>query len=355
MRNYIDARNVSSELHNRYYASSEFLDKVTDSYLIAGALHHFGMSSVDDEPTTNLFEGSALDSDAKKKYVVKVISDFLEEHVITNTPELSMTAPISNDLKCRVCSKPYKRPKALAKHELEKHNIREETVQVQHTAAEKEDRIKNYTRQLLILLLLRADHNDAIKYGDGERVIRLYKYFCLYFKVSECPKYALAMLHLQAQVHCLLSPRLAHSLTWNRYVNHRGKPDTNHPMDLEIEHDNKSFKNDCHSYRGEITDKSMQRVGRSTETSDRVVNNFDKITQVVKPSGKHTMMSTTEDVLLLVDHLLPNEVFRMVPGRAHSCFPDMPQNILERLDCGKLKDWISQSLKKFGKKHYYRI
>ena len=48
MRNYIDARNVSSEPHNRYYASSEFLDKVTDSYLIAGALHHFGMASVDD-------------------------------------------------------------------------------------------------------------------------------------------------------------------------------------------------------------------------------------------------------------------------------------------------------------------
>lgn len=72
------------------------------------------MSSVDEAPTTNLFEGPAPDNDSKKKFVVKVISDFLDERVISNTPELLMTSLITNDLKCRVCNKAYKRPKALA-------------------------------------------------------------------------------------------------------------------------------------------------------------------------------------------------------------------------------------------------
>ena len=163
------------------------------------------------------------------------------------------------------------------------------------------------------------------------------------------------MLHLQAQVKCLLGPRLAHSLIWNRFVNHNGKIDTNHPMDLEIEHDNKSFKTDCQSFRGEITEKTTRRVGQSTIPSDEILQNFYSITQVKKPSGKHTMMSTKEDVLALVDHLLPANVFNIIPGRAHSAFENMPTNLLDSIDCEKLKTWISQSLKKFSKKHYYKI
>ena len=50
MRNAIDARNVSNDPHNRYYASAEFVDKVTDAYLINGAVVHFGMASVEESP-----------------------------------------------------------------------------------------------------------------------------------------------------------------------------------------------------------------------------------------------------------------------------------------------------------------
>lgn len=354
MRNEIDARNVSNDPHNRYYAAAEFLDKVTDAYLINGALVHFGMGSIEDQPTKNVYDGSVLDEDGKRKHAEKTIADFLEEHVVYNVPELSHLAPTSNDLKCRVCQKVYKRPTALKKHEKDKHGIME----ADRTATEesqKEDKLRNYTHQLLIMLLLRLDHNDAIKHGNGGRVIRLYKYFCLYFKVSNCLKYSFAMLQLQAQVSALLSPRLAHSLTWNRFVNHQGKADSNHPMDLEIEHDNKLFKTDCQSYQGEITEKSIQRVGRSTMPSDEILRNFDKSSEVKRLSGKHTMMSTQEDVLALVEHLIPAQVYSNIAGRAHSAFEEMPNSLLDAIDCDKLKTWISQSLKKFSKKHYYKI
>ena len=77
MRNAIDARNVSNDPHNRYYAASEFLDKVTDAYLINGALVHFGMATVDDECTRNVYGGLPVDKDSKKEFAMKVISDFL--------------------------------------------------------------------------------------------------------------------------------------------------------------------------------------------------------------------------------------------------------------------------------------
>ena len=96
-------------------------------------------------------------------------------------------------------------------------------------------------------------------------------------------------------------------------MNHQGAIDTNHAMDLDIEHDNKSSKNDCHFYRGEITDKSIDRESRSMEKSDAILYNFDKITSVKKPSGQHTRMSIEEDIMLLVEHIKP-DVFTKTQG-----------------------------------------
>ena len=340
--------------HNNYYAAAEFLDKVHDAYLIVGALDHFGMETVEDELKKNLYSGMQIDVNAKKEYVTKTIRQFVEKHEVNQVPELIPEAPTRNDLRCRECGRRYLRPHALRNHEREKHGIipPRNSTSISH---EGEDHIYNYTHQLLVLLLLRANHNDAIKLGDGGHVIRLYKYFMLFFKISKCPKYAFAMLNLQAQVNCLLTPRMSYSLIWNRLVNHQGAIDTNHPMDLDIEHDNKSFKNDCHSYRGEITDKSIDRESRSMEKSDAILYNFDKITSVKKPSGRHTRMSTEEDIMLLVEHIKPADVFKKKTGRLHKAFPDMKHNCLEQLDMDKLKDWISNSLKKLNKKHFYRI
>lgn len=80
----------------------------------------------------------------------------------------------------------------------------------------------NYTHNELVLLLLRRNHNDAKHLGDGARAISLYKFFYLFYKISNCPKYTYATLELLAQVNCLLSPRMAYSLTWNRTVNQKG-------------------------------------------------------------------------------------------------------------------------------------
>ena len=86
------------------------------------------------------------------------------------------------------------------------------------------------------------DHEDAIKLADGERVLRL-NIFLFVFKVSNCPKYAIAMLHLKS------TGMLAHSLTY-RFVNQQRHIDTNFPMDKEIEHDNLAFKSNIHSFKG---------------------------------------------------------------------------------------------------------
>ena len=353
-RNAINARNVTKDPHRNYYAASEFLDKVLKAYVVAGGLDHFGMAGVEDEPKLNIFSGNPLDKASKKEYVLAEARQFVKKHVMHQIPEFDTAAPTSNDLVCQFCGKRYKRQSYLRKHEEDKHGHHPE-LNAGQAVSQKEDKVYNYTHNLLVLLLLREHHNDAIRLGDGERVARLYKHYTLFFKISKCPKYALATLELQAQLHCLLTPRLAYSLTWNRFVNHKGEVDSNHPMDLDLEHDNKYFKNDIHSYRGEITDKSITRVSRSVEGSQSVMRSFDKSSSVTKPSGRHTQLSTEDDVSTLVEHLVQAEVFSYVPGRQHSAFPHMTHNLLDSLDMEKLKSWISQSLKKFSTKHYYKL
>lgn len=208
---------------------------------------------------------------------------------------------------------------------------------------------------MLVLLPLRKNHNDAIKLGDGERLLRLYKFFCLYYKVSSCPKYAFATQHLQAQVNCLLTPRMAHSLTWNRFVNHQGKIDTNFPMDLDVEHDNKAFKGDIRSFKGDITDKGIARVSHSTEPTNAMLEAYDKSTPVKKPSGKHTSISTKDDVMALVADLKEGDLCKIIPERKHIAFPKMKHDLLEDINTDDLRKWISNSLKKFSKKHFYKI
>lgn len=169
-RNLLDARNVSNDPHNNFYACSEFLNKVTSAYLICGALHHFGMEKLEGIPKQNGYTGDPNDKDAKQAYVKDVVRCFIEENVVTHMPELSQQAPVSNDLRCRYCDRRYVRPSALKTHEEKEHGF-----EISHsgnsappTATESDqDRVYNYTHQALVLLLLRMDHEDAIKLADG--------------------------------------------------------------------------------------------------------------------------------------------------------------------------------------------
>lgn len=357
----LDAKNVTADPHSNYYGCSEFLDKVLSAYLICGALHHFGMENVDDKPTQNTYTGQQIDADAKKTYVNEVIKSFVQQHFVHNIPQVQAESKKLVSLSCQVCNKKYIRPHALRQHEEKVHGLQQNSnyntnpFNPASEQAKEQDMVYNYTHQTLALLLLRLDHNNAIKLGDGERVLRLYKFFCLYFKVSKCPKYAIASLHLQAQANCLLSPRLAHSLTWNRFVNHQGKVDTNFPMDLDVEHDNKAFKADIHSFKGEITDKSIARVSQATEPTDAILSAFDQSTHVRKPSGKHTTTSTKDDIMTLVDHLQQEKLYKTIPDRKHFAFPNMKYNVLADIDVHNLGSWISKSLKRFSKKHYYKL
>ena len=250
---------------------------------------------------------------------------------------------------CRFCSKKYKKTKALRKHESTVHGINDplcntESSETSQAETEK-DFILNYTRMALFLGLLRLNHIDAIKMGDGQRIMDINMYLYLLYKANKFPKYAYGILETIVQSKVLLTERLSHQLIWNRTVNHRGKPETNHPNDLDLEHQNKLFKDQVHNYRGTFTEKSISRVSRSATVIDKNLASYDKSVKVFRPSGEHTSANTDEDILTLIKSFQERRVFDCIPGRSHAQFGTISSNPFRHLDGDQLRDWISSCLK----------
>ena len=86
------------------------------------------------------------------------------------------------------------------------------------------------------------EYSDSIREGDGERVLRCWKYMLPMFHSSRRNNYALESLHLLFQHDFSLLPKQAIELIWSRFVNVHELPGKNIPNDLHMEHLNRLLK-----------------------------------------------------------------------------------------------------------------
>ncbi|CAG2190496.1 unnamed protein product [Mytilus edulis] len=291
-RNTINARNVTQDPADDFYAASDLVEKVTTAYIITGGLTHFGMESIDSLPCKNVYEGAVGNTNEMKEYIFDQARSFVKTFTLPEIPKLPEYGPNCNTYNCRYCGKKYKQPHSLRKHESSIHGhydplFAKEKVSSGKDNENESDGVSAYTKLVLTLGLLRMDHNDAIHMGDGSRMLRIDQFLVLYYKYCHCTKYAFGTLETIAQTEVLLTERQAHRLIWNRTVNHKGDANTNHPNDLDVEHCNKVFKDSAHSYRGVFTEKVVSRVSKSAMKVHEIIRQFDKMCNVHVPSGRH--------------------------------------------------------------------
>ena len=105
------------------------------------------------------------------------------------------------------------------------------------------DQVRLYAREMLSLGVLLLEFNDAIREGDGERLpAESLEVLLIIFRASNKKKYSLEGLLLLIQAKTILPPRLQQQLMYSRFVNTRGRPGKNIPMDLHVEHVNRLIK-----------------------------------------------------------------------------------------------------------------
>ena len=116
------------------------------------------------------------------------------------------------------------------------------------------DDMYNYNVCLARYGLLCTEFYDAIREGDGNRILISWKFLLMHFRADNkgSTKYALEALYLIFQLTSLLSPRQSYRLMWNRSV--KGTS-TNVPLDLDLEHDNRMIKEAIKKLGGNISEK----------------------------------------------------------------------------------------------------
>ena len=79
------------------------------------------------------------------------------------------------------------------------------------------------------------EFKDAIREGDGNRVMHVWKYFLLLFKASDWKNYAIEALTPLSQYYLILPPHLAQEVKCSRFINVHGLPGNNISCDLHME------------------------------------------------------------------------------------------------------------------------
>ncbi len=202
------------------------------------------------------------------------------------------------------------------------------------------DRICEYSVQLLRLGCFYMEFADAIREGDGGRVLKCWKYMLPMFAASGNKNYACEAANFLLQHEYTLSPRLSSQLLWSRFVNTTGKPGKNIPVDLHMEHLNKIAKGAIRFQGSNKSEKSITRIGRAIGTLSPMLDNFDSVNQVATSSSRQRKPTAQKDIQVVVNELVKYQSFVSVnKERKHSRFPH-PKDILHAKDRREVFEWL---------------
>ena len=279
---------------------------VMEGHILAIFLEHYGLASVDDVPPSTVMQ--TLEEAVDKRAAFKeIVSEMLSKHI--DLPVL----PQSDTTSCSGT-----------------------------------DGVLAYAREVLTLSLLWAEFCDAIREGDGTRVLRCWRFLLLVFKATRRKNYCLEALTLLVQCHAHLSPRKREQLLMSRFINTTGKEGTNIPCDLHMEHLNRVVKAALGSEGTNLTPKNILWVSRCAGPLLTPCQQFDSITSVRKPLGKHTMASCKKDLERIVEQIHGHRAFRTIPGRQHSTFPSVRGSVVSTMNKKKFNSWLKHHIKAFS-------
>lgn len=213
---------------------------------------------------------------------------------------------------------------------------------------ETDDCVYEYACEVTSLGLLYMNYQDAIREGDGERVMRMWKYMLPIFKATNRRNYALEAFLTLAKCQ-LLPPRQRHQIIWSRFVNthDNGQSGHNIPCDLHNEHLNRLCKVIVKHLGANKSEKAIQVYSKCLGPLDNILHNYDNHTGYHSTSQSHTRASDMQDRNLILKQLNENaKVFSYIPNRCHKSFKNFHCNLLRKLEEKTFKEWLLMNARK---------
>lgn len=302
LRNLINRRNVTKDPATNVSACEDFFIHVVEVHILSVFMTAFKMSSLDDKPSTEIFPSDLTEGNAsvRQTCLLNAIQCVLHDHVDMSICDAEQKVKERDD-----------------------------------------DHILSYARDVLSLGLFYMEFQDAVKEGDGERILRCWHYLLLVFKASGRSNYSVEAFTLLAQYHFTFSERMRKQLIWNRTINAHGLRGKNIACDLHMEHLNRECKGSISGLGANITDNAILRVGKSLRSSASILDEFDKLNNIKPQSGHHTARASDADISKLLKQLhTESKVFVEIAGRHHRNYPDFESNVMKKLKKSDLLQWF---------------
>ena len=208
-----------------------------------------------------------------------------------------------------------------------------------------EDKVHVYAMELLSLGLLWHGFHDSIREGDGNRILRYWRFLLVLFKSSNNFNYAKEAVNLLLQYTYTLSERQKAQLLWSRCINTRGIDGANIACDLHMEHLNRRLKNVIRSMGANVSPKAIQKAGKAIAPVQHVCQAFEQQTAHTMHCDHHSVPSFGKDFVTVLSALKNEEVFKPVRTREHASY-QFNSTLLEKHSPADIRKKVEVSLKK---------
>ena len=266
LKQLINRTNVPREPQKDINATEDFIEVVFVAHTVAAALKYFGMASTSDKPNSEFLLDT---SEAFIGHVHHILDTYVDFTLPTSANEARGSSG---------------------------------------------DGVYDCAVQVLTFCLFHAEFVDSVREGDGDRVIRCWRFFLPLFECASRVNYSKEAIILLSQLMSL-SPRQAHQIKWYRFVNVHGWPGHNISCDLHMEHLNRVCKMAVRSLGANLTSKALVRVAKCLGPIMKATQQFDAQTNVYRPYGTHSRASNQKDIDQLIHELVDfTKVFEFTPN-----------------------------------------
>ena len=183
-----------------------------------------------------------------------------------------------------------------------------------------DDGVYLYAIELLSLGLLWHGFHDAIREGDGERILRYWKFLLVLFKSTNHRNYAKEAVNLLFQYYYKFSEREQAQLLWSSCINTRGLPGYNIPCDLFMEHLNRRLKTVIRAMKSNVNSTTIEKAGKAIASVNHVCQQFELHTSKHVHSDHHPYPSFGKDFEITLQALEEEQVFLPLSVRKHTSF-----------------------------------
>ena len=148
--------------------------------------------------------------------------------------------------------------------------------------------------------------------GDGDRILRYWKFLLVIFRSTDHYNYAKEAVNLLLHYYYKFSEREKLDLLWNRCINTKGHPGINMPCDLFMEHLNRRLK---HSMCANVNPAAIQNAGRAIGPVDHICN-----VQIVTTTSadNHNIPKCRKYLENILYVFQQEKVCQSIPGRLSS-------------------------------------